>query len=97
MTDERQDLENLLLHPGWLRVVDYALKDIAARIKTAQANATNETDDVRALNKLRQCLAAEQALQAFVAWPTGRLKALHEAQTAQTAATTPQLSRRGTL
>lgn len=96
MTDEVQDLDNLLKHPGWLRVVDYAVKDIAARIKTAQANAANETNDVAALNKLRQCLAAEQALEAFIAWPGKRLAVL-QASAAQVGSNVPQLSRRGTL
>jgi len=95
MTDEKQDLDNLLKHPGWQRVVEYATKDIANRIKTAQRNAANETNDIMALNQLRQCLAAEQALETFVAWPQARLKALEHAA-AQTT-TSGQMSRRGTL
>lgn len=95
MTDEKQDLDNLVKHPGWLRVVEHATKDIAARIKTAQANAANETNDIAALNKLRQCLAAEQALESFVAWPGTRLKALIASE--EQRSTVPQLSRRGSL
>lgn len=95
MTDETQDLGNLLKHPGWLRAVEYGLKDIENRIQTAQRNAVGERDDVMALNKLRQCLAAKDALESFIAWPGARLRVLQDADARSV--TTTQLSRRGTL
>jgi hypothetical protein len=94
MTDEAQDLDNLLKHPGWLRVVDHGLADIEGRVRIAMVNAVGERDDIMALNLLRQCLAAKQAVEQFIAWPGMRLKGL---QTNATASTAPQLSRRGPL
>jgi hypothetical protein len=96
MTDEKQDLDNLTKHPGWLRVVEHASKDIDSRINQAQRNAVGERDDVMALNLLRQCLAARDAIEAFVAWPSARLKVLQAAD-ASRETTTHQMSRRGTL
>lgn len=94
MTDEQRDLDNLLKHPGWLRVVEHGLTDIDGMIQSAMHNAAGERDDVMALNLLRQCLAAKKAVTAFITWPDARLKALIHAPTATS---TPQLSRRGSL
>ena len=96
MTSELQDLENLLLHPGWQRVVDYGRKDIEARLATALENAANERDDPMALNLIRQCVAVKKALDAFIGWPALRVKAL-ESQAQLHSTTTHSLSRRGTL
>ncbi len=96
MTDERQDLENLLLHPGWQRVVDYARKDMDARLTTALENAANERDDPMALNLIRQCVAVKKALDAFIGWPAARVKQL-DAQAQLFQETTPSLGRRGML
>src|SRR6185369_12389598 len=95
MTDEKQDLDNLTKHPGWLRLRDYGLKEIEGRINTAIGNAANQTDDVMALNLLRQCIAAKQAIEQLLAWPESRLKVLTAADARDV--TTTQLSRRGNL
>lgn len=95
MTDEQTDLDNLTKHPGWLRLKEHGIKEIDGRINTAVANAANDNDDVSALNKLRQCIAAKQALEGLLAWPESRLRALTQAD--GRAATTTQLSRRGDL
>jgi hypothetical protein len=94
MTDEKQDLDNLTKHPGWIRTVERGLKDIDARITQAMANAANERDDIMALNQLRQCLAAKNAIEAFIGWPSARLRVLSDADQRLEQ---PQLSRRGTL
>jgi len=96
MTTELQDLENLLLHPGWHRVVEQGRKEIEARLSTALENAANERDDPMALNLIRQCVAVKKALDAFIGWPAGRVKAL-ESQAQLQSTTTHSLSRRGTL
>lgn len=96
MTDEKQDLDNLLKHPGWLRVVEANKTDMQGRLNQAISNAASERDDVMALNLLRQCIAAKQALEVFVAWPESRLKTLLASE-ASRATTTSQLSRRGPL
>lgn len=96
MTDEKQDLDNLLQHPGWHRITEQGLKEIEARMTTALANAANATDDVIAINQVRQCIAAKHALEAFLAWPAARLKILKDADLARLEGGR-QLSRRGTL
>ncbi len=96
MTTELQDLENLLLHPGWQRVVEQGRKEIDARLSTALENAANEREDTMALNLIRQCVAVKKALDAFIGWPALRLKAL-ESQAQLQSTTTHTMSRRGTL
>ncbi len=96
MTTELQDLENLLLHPGWHRVVEQGRKEIDARLATALENAANERDDPMALNLIRQCVAVKKALDAFIGWPMMRAKTLEHAAQLQ-ATTTQPVSRRGTL
>lgn len=80
MTDEKQDLDNLTKHPGWLRLVEHGLKEIDGRVQTAMTNAAGERDDIMALNQLRQCIAAKQAIEALIAWPTSRLNVLIETE-----------------
>jgi len=94
MNDELQDLENLLRHPGWLRLTEFGLRDIHNRVTTATRNAANLEDDVKALNMLRQCIAARDAVEALIAWPTNQVKRLRELTTRET---TTQFSRRGDL
>lgn len=96
MTDEMQDLDNLTKHPGWLRLVEHGRQEIEARLSLALNNAANERDDLVALQKLRQVVAAREALEALIAWPLARLKVLANVEAARTT-TTGQLSRRGDL
>ena len=95
MSDELIDLENLLRHPGWLRLTEHGLTDINNRVMTATRNAANLDDDVKALNALRQCIAARDAVEALIAWPTNRVKGLRDLSARET--TTTQFSRRGDL
>ena len=95
MTDEQRDLENLTKHPGWLLFTQYGTKEVEARVLNATRAAANQDDDVRALNQLRQCIAARDAVESLLQWPERRLQAIAAHAAATT--TTPQLSRRGTL
>lgn len=95
MTDEKQDLDNLLKHPGWLRITNYATKEIESRLNAALANAANTTEDALAISLVRQCVAVRQAITAFLEWPEARLKVLVAAETQRSAP--GQLSRRGDL
>jgi len=94
MSDELQDLENLLRHPGWLRLTEHGLRDIHNRVTTATRNAANLDDDVKALNMLRQCIAARDAVEALIAWPANEAKKLRALTQRET---TTQFSRRGDL
>lgn len=95
MTDEQRDLDNLTKHPGWLLFIDFGQKDVDAKVLNATRSAANDDNDVKALNKLRQCIAARDAVEALLMWPEKRLKQL--VANAAATSTGPQLSRRGTL
>lgn len=97
MTDEKQDLDNLTKHPGWLRLVEQGRREIDARVQIAMTNAAGERDDIMALNQLRQCIAAKQAIETFIAWPTSRLRNLIASEERNAVQMVPQLSRRGGL
>jgi hypothetical protein len=96
MNDEKQNLDNLLKHPGWQLVVEAATKEIEGRLNTALASAANEVDDRTAISKVRQVVAVRKAIEAFVAWPKQRLAVLQsKAEDADSRAM--DYSRRGTL
>lgn len=97
MTDEKQDLDNLLKHPGWLRLVEHGRQEIEARLSLALNNAANERDDLLALQKLRQVVAAREALEALLAWPKLRHSALVRSNEKFDESQGPVLSRRGSL
>ena len=63
------DLEGLLSHPGWIRLKTWAEKEWAHQIQQHTETAANNTDDVAALNKLRQVLAAKKAVELVMDWP----------------------------
>ena len=92
---EYDDLEDLLRHPGWLRLKarmeTYWEKDFADRVR----EAVGLTEDTRALDKLRQVVVAQDAVRTALKWPEERLRQLRD----QKAANDPRLnlSRRGTL
>ena len=73
---EREDLDALVTSPGWLRVTQWAKEDFAARMTQATESAANLTDDVAAINQLRQVIAAKRAVELVLAYPRQRMKAL---------------------
>ena len=92
---EHEDLTNLLKSPGWLRVGEYARQHVTDNLQRHVAQAADDRDDVMALNKLRQVIAAQKAVEALLAWPAERIRRLEEGVAAEHAA--PSLSRRGGL
>jgi len=78
--------------------VEQGRKEIDARLATALENAANERDDPMALNLIRQCVAVKKALDAFIAWPESRVKALRAREDSVTWSNSTQpFSRRGPL
>ena len=73
MSTEREDLDNLVKSPGWQRVQQWAKNEWRDRITQATEQAANATNDVEALNKLRQVIAAKKAIELAMAWPDERL------------------------
>lgn len=92
---ELEDLTNLLKSPGWLRVGEYVRQVYNDQIGRHVAQASDDRDDVVALNKLRQVVAAHKAVEQLLAWPAERIQKLEEATAREHAA--PSLSRRGGL
>ena len=72
--NEATDYEQLLKHPGWLRLIQHAKEDWAAQVDGGVAAAANERDDVMALNKLRQVIAAKLAVERLLSWPHERMR-----------------------
>ena len=95
MNDEKQDLDNLVKHPGWQRFTAYSHDEITKRLDTAIENAANNTSDALVANQLRQCIAVKQAIRLLLAWPGERVKLLREADAKREAV--GQMSRRGSL
>lgn len=92
---EHEDLKNLLKSPGWLRVGEFARETIASQMTNHIAQAANDRDDVMALNKIRQVVAAQKAMEALLAWPGERIRALESK--VETERAPVSLSRRGGL
>lgn len=76
MTDEPEDLDALLGHPGWLRLTAYAKKRWSDEVTTLLRGAVNDTNDAAALQKMRQIIVAKDAVEALLKWPEERLAEL---------------------
>ena len=76
MNEELEALELLVKSPGWLLVVEMATKEQALLKGQHLAKAADDTNDLAALHKLRQVVAAEQVLERFLHRPHERIKAL---------------------
>jgi len=73
---EHEDLENLLKSPGWLRLGEYVRQTWGDQLSQYVTQATGDADDTMALNKLRQVVAAKNAVERLLAWPAERLRHL---------------------
>ena len=93
MQDEKTDLEQLVKSPGWLRFVQAQDAYWADALSREVAGAANDRDDLIALQKIRQVIAAQRAVTAAVAWPQERIRALTAMDKAETH--TPAMSRGG--
>ena len=76
MSDEIDALEALTRHPGWARLTEHARAEWAVREFTARRNALGDTDDKRALDKLRQITAAQEAVEWVLTWPSQEIAKL---------------------
>lgn len=91
-SDELEDLEDLVKHPGWLRLTDWAKNEWTARIAQHTEKAANEVDDVKALHTLRQVLAAKNAVELVLGWPVEKVR---QERIKAHAAHTPTITRGG--
>jgi len=94
---ERDDLEGLRSAPGWLRLRAYVDREFNERLAQHIAQAASDSDDIAALNKIRQVTAAHREVNRVLNWPEARLAELTAQTQRQDAVDHPMLSRRGTL
>lgn len=81
MSDEKDDLENLVKSPGWLRFKEQQESYWRDTLLGAIASAANDSNDAVSIGKIRQIVAAQQAVQRCVAWPQERMRHLSEQDT----------------
>ena len=93
MSDEKDDLENLVKSPGWLRFKEQQETYWRDTLLGAIASAANDSNEAVSIGKIRQIVAAQQAVQRCVAWPQERMRHLSEQDAAERAV--PSLSRGG--
>jgi len=91
---EKDDWDGLRQHPGWLRLKADAEKYWNDQLAAHVARAADERDDVVALQKLRQVVAAQRAVQVLLRWPEERLRVVDGA-TAQRGPLEPLMQRGG--
>jgi hypothetical protein len=72
-TDEQADLENLVKSPGWLRFVDAQQTYWRDTLSQAIGVVASDRDDQIALQKIRQVIAAQRAVQQALSWPAEQL------------------------
>ena len=93
MTDDlREHLQDLLTHPGWMWLVEQELGHWQKEMSTYITQAVGEVNGELALQKLRQIVAAKQAVERAFARPRETLKTLTERPV-----TVHPFSRRGPL
>lgn len=76
MSELRDDLENLLASPGWhwleAKVKTHWSDQLAAHVR----QAASEQDDLIAIAKLRQVVAAHTAVEQVLNWPRETLTSI---------------------
>lgn len=81
MSDTADALESLVASEGWRIITDRARAEWATRERQGRKTALNDTDDKRALDKLRQITAAQEAVEWVLELPTqeiARLKRMEQ-------------------
>lgn len=97
MASEQEDLDQLLHSQGWLHLKQYADRYWGEQHEQHVRAAANELNDTTAIQKLRQVIAAKEAVMNLLRWPGERLKTLESAEAGRVKAQSEPLSRRGSL
>ena len=95
LTQELEDLRQLIRHPGYLRWKQQQLDALNTDMVSWMRRAADDTNDLLALQKLRQVSAAISAVEKVFAYPEERVRHLEELQTREHLPAT--YSRRGAL
>lgn len=91
MSDLKGELENLLKSPGWLWLEQDAKARWDAELANYLAQAANHENDQLALQRIRQVIASQKAVQQVFARPKEKVRELSEPAPPDT------YSRRGAL
>lgn len=100
MNDTIDALESLTKSEGWRVLADTARKEWTERERVGRKNALNDTDDKRALDKLRQITAAQEAVEWVLALPSEEISRLKRQESMSSTGESwlqPSQSRRGRL
>ena len=107
MSDITDALETLITSEGWRILCASARQEWTTRERNGRKAALNDTDDKRALDKLRQITAAQEAVEWVLALPKEEIQRLKrqeqepltlpDGRTVQIGAQLAMMSRRGTL
>jgi hypothetical protein len=97
---EREDLDQLLASPGWVRFAAYVKKQwgpegYGIRLKQAVTAAIAANQDVS--NAVSRVDAANDAVNEVLTWPRERVKHLEHFEQQRKQEQTPTMSRRGSL
>ena len=93
--DEQEHMEALLKSPGWALFAQAVRAEWETQFSNYVKKAADDREDATALQKLRQVLAAKEAVTRMLTWPQERLALIERQKEIRTPITT--LSRRGPL
>ena len=82
MSDVTDVLESLAASEGWRLLCGIARNEWAERERQGRKSALNDTDDKRALDKLRQITAAQEAVEWVLELPKQEISRLKRLETA---------------
>lgn len=81
MSALREDLDHLIHSPGWLRFLAHVKQEWGTReggggirFEQATEKAANLTDDITAINQVRQITVARREIHNLIAWVDEQLK-----------------------
>lgn len=97
---EREDLEQLVSSPGWLRFLAYVKDQWGAvaygrRLKQAVLDARSRHESAE--TAIMRVDSANDEVNKMLSWPGERVRDLTALETRRTQEQTPMVSRRGTL
>lgn len=95
---DREDLEQLVTSPGWLRLMAFAKKQwgpegYGVRVKQAIAHAIAQKDDIA--HAVQRVDAANDEINRLLSWPQERIRELLAQEQVRKQQLDPPLSRRG--
>lgn len=104
VTQEREDLEQLVSTPGWMRFLNHVRREWGnpedgggQRFMVAHRQVLANTNDTDALSQMRQIAVAQREIHTLISWVEETLKAAQKAEAVPPATIVPMYQRRGGL